>query len=146
MKAELIKAAKMASIMHVADRAYSIQSTWWLHRLATNVPFIACVINSLSVVFYDLDLSKFLLTFIYLSLVGLFCECCRMLLLWLLYSELSDKFVGCISRGSRKCKSNFLCQPLKNSLATVSSCPKAIDFSPTGRVSMYEKWSCLVLY
>ena len=42
---ELIKLAKMAGVMHEADHAYSIQSTWWLHRLATDVPFIACVIN-----------------------------------------------------------------------------------------------------
>ena len=43
--AKLIKLAKMAGVMHEADHAYSIQSTWWLHRLATDVPFIACVIN-----------------------------------------------------------------------------------------------------
>ena len=43
--AKLIKLAKMAGVMHEADHAYSIQSTWWLHWLATDVPFIACVIN-----------------------------------------------------------------------------------------------------
>ena len=43
--AKLIKLAKMAGVMHEADHAYSIRSTWWLHRLATDVPFIACVIN-----------------------------------------------------------------------------------------------------
>ena len=42
---KLIKLAKMVGVMHEADHAYSIQSTWSLHRLATNVPFIACVIN-----------------------------------------------------------------------------------------------------
>ena len=42
---KLIKLAKMAGVMHEADQAYSIQSTWRLHRLATDVPFIACVIN-----------------------------------------------------------------------------------------------------
>ena len=41
----LIKLAKMAGVMHEADHAYSIQSTWVLHRSATDVPFIACVIN-----------------------------------------------------------------------------------------------------
>ena len=35
----------MAGVMHEADHAYSIWSTWWLHRLATDVPFIAFVIN-----------------------------------------------------------------------------------------------------
>ena len=43
--AELIKLAKMAGVMHEADHAYSIRSTWLLHRLATDVPFIAYVIN-----------------------------------------------------------------------------------------------------
>ena len=47
--------------MHKADHAYSIQSTWRLHRLATDVPFIACVINPLSIFAYNLDLSNFLL-------------------------------------------------------------------------------------
>ena len=61
VKAELIKLAKMAGVMHEADHAYSIQSTWSLHRLATDVPFIACVINSLSIFVYNLDLSNFLL-------------------------------------------------------------------------------------
>ena len=42
---KLIKLAKMAGVMHEADHAYSIWSTWWLHRLATDVPFIAGVIN-----------------------------------------------------------------------------------------------------
>ena len=42
---KLIKLAKMAGVMHEAEHAYSIQSTWLLHRLATTVPFIACVIN-----------------------------------------------------------------------------------------------------
>ena len=43
--AELIKLAKMAGAMHEAEHAYSIQSTWLLHLLATDVPFIACVIH-----------------------------------------------------------------------------------------------------
>ena len=34
--AKLIKLAKMAGVMHEADHAYFIQSTWWLHRLATD--------------------------------------------------------------------------------------------------------------
>ena len=43
--AKLIKLAKMAGVMHEADHAYSIRSTWRLHRSATDVPFIACVID-----------------------------------------------------------------------------------------------------
>ena len=42
---KLIKLAKMAGVMHEADHTYSVWSTWWLHWLATDVPFIACVIN-----------------------------------------------------------------------------------------------------
>ena len=45
--AELIKLAEMAGVMHQTDHAISIWSTWRLHRLATDVPFKACVINSL---------------------------------------------------------------------------------------------------
>ena len=59
--AELIKLAKMAGVMHEADHSYSIQRTWWLHRLATDVPFIACVINSPCTFTYYLDLSNFIL-------------------------------------------------------------------------------------
>ena len=44
--AKLIKFAKMAGVMHEADHAYSIWSTWWLHRLAPDVLFIACAVNS----------------------------------------------------------------------------------------------------
>ena len=51
----------MTGVMHEADHAYSIRSTWWLHRLATNVPSIACVINWQSIFVYNLDLSNFLL-------------------------------------------------------------------------------------
>ena len=69
---------------------FSIWSTWWLHRgLATDVPFIACVINSPSTFTYHLDLSNFILesglsyfrVFNHLSPVGLFRECCRVSLL-----------------------------------------------------------------
>ena len=48
---KLIKLAKMMGVMHEADHAYSIRSTWLrssidqLIRLATDVPFIAYVIN-----------------------------------------------------------------------------------------------------
>ena len=59
--AELIKLAKMAGVMHEADHAYAIRNTWLLHRLATNVPFIACVINSPCTFTYYLDLSNFIL-------------------------------------------------------------------------------------
>ena len=43
--AKLIKLAKMAGVMHEADHAYSIQSTWWLHRLATDVPLIHSLLS-----------------------------------------------------------------------------------------------------
>ena len=59
--AELIKWARVAGVMHEADHAYSIQNTWWLHRLATDVPFISCVINSPCTFTYHLDLSNFIL-------------------------------------------------------------------------------------
>ena len=61
---KLIKLAKMAGVMHEADHAYSIRSTWCLHRLAADVPFITCVTNvpftfthylEFLVLFYDLD-------------------------------------------------------------------------------------------
>ena len=55
---KLIKLAKMAGVMHGADHAYSIWSTWGLHRLATDVPFIACVINSPSTFTCYLELSN----------------------------------------------------------------------------------------
>ena len=35
---ELKTLPKIAGVIHEADHAYSIQSTWWLHRLATDVP------------------------------------------------------------------------------------------------------------
>ena len=56
--AKLIKLAKMAGVMHEADHAYSIWSTWRLHRLATNVPFIACVINLPCTFNHYLDMSS----------------------------------------------------------------------------------------
>ena len=56
---ELIKLAKMAGVMHEADHAYSIRSTWWLHQLATDVPFIACVINLPFTFTQYLDFSNF---------------------------------------------------------------------------------------
>ena len=58
--AELIKLAKMAGVVNEADHAYSIRSTWWLHRLATDVTFIACVINWSCTFIYYLDLSNFI--------------------------------------------------------------------------------------
>ena len=58
---ELIKLAEMAGVMHEADHAYSIRSTWWLHRLAIDVPVIACVISSPCTFTYYLDLSIFVL-------------------------------------------------------------------------------------
>ena len=60
VKAELIKLAKMAGVMHKVDHTYSIWSAWWLHWLATDVSSIACVINSQSIFVYNLDLSNFL--------------------------------------------------------------------------------------
>ena len=52
--------AKMAGVMHEAEHAYSIRSTWWL---ANDVLFIACVINSPSTFTYYLDLSNFISEF-----------------------------------------------------------------------------------
>ena len=57
--AELKKLAKMADVMHEADHTYSIWSTWWLQRLVTDVPFITCVINSLSIFVLNFYLSNF---------------------------------------------------------------------------------------
>ena len=56
--AKLIKLAKMVGVKNEADHAYSIWSTWWLHRLATDVPFIACVINLLCTFNHYLDMSS----------------------------------------------------------------------------------------
>ena len=43
--AELVELAGVAGVVRGAGRACSIRSTWWLHRLAAGVPFVACVIN-----------------------------------------------------------------------------------------------------
>ena len=61
VKAELIKLARMAGVMHEADHVYSIRNTWSLHRLATDVSSIACAINRQSIFVNNLDLSDFLL-------------------------------------------------------------------------------------
>ena len=57
--AELKKLAKMAGVMLEADHAYSIRSTWSLHQLATDVPFIVCVINLPCTFTHYLELSNF---------------------------------------------------------------------------------------
>ena len=57
----MIKLAGMAGVMHQADQAYSIRSTWWLHRLATDVPSIAYGINWQSIFVKNLDFFNFLL-------------------------------------------------------------------------------------
>ena len=57
--AKLIKLAEMAGVMHEADHAYPIQSTWLLHQLATDVPFTACVINLPCTFTHCLELSNF---------------------------------------------------------------------------------------
>ena len=73
--------------MHEADHVYYTWSTWRLHRLATDVPSIACVNNWQSIFVSNLDLSNFLLESrlpyfdFFMSPVGLLCECCRMSLL-----------------------------------------------------------------
>ena len=54
-----INKIKMAGVMHEADHTYSIRSTWWLHRLATDVPFIARVINLPCTFTQYLDLSSY---------------------------------------------------------------------------------------
>ena len=53
---KLIKLAKISGAMHEANHAYPIWSTWWLHRLATDAPFIGCVINWPSTFTFHLDL------------------------------------------------------------------------------------------
>ena len=58
--AELIRLAKMMGAMPEADRTYSIQSTCWLHQLATHVLFIACVIILPCMFTYYLSLSNFI--------------------------------------------------------------------------------------
>ena len=62
--AKLIKLAKMVGVMHEADHTYSNWSTWWLHQLGTNVPFMACIINLLSTFTHYLELSDFWFYFI----------------------------------------------------------------------------------
>ena len=37
-----MKLAKMAGVTRDADHTYSIRSTWWLYRLANDLPFVAC--------------------------------------------------------------------------------------------------------
>ena len=90
VRAELIKLAEMLGVMHEEDHAHCIRSTWRLHRLATDAPFIACVILKftkyfcLQLRFVEFSLRIWIVVFlssIYLSPVGLFCECCRMSLL-----------------------------------------------------------------
>ena len=49
----------MASVMHEAEHAYSIWSTWGLHRLGTTVPFTAYVINLPCTFTHYLELSNF---------------------------------------------------------------------------------------
>ena len=56
---KLIKLAKMVGVMHEADHAYSIRSTWWLHRLATDAPFIAYVVKLPCTFTHYLELSNF---------------------------------------------------------------------------------------
>ena len=60
VKAEWIKLAQMMGVILETDHAYSIRSTWSLHGLATDVPSIACVINSQSIFVCNLDFSNFL--------------------------------------------------------------------------------------
>ena len=55
--AKLIKLAKNAGVIHKADNAYSVQSTWWLHLSATDVPFTSCAISLPCIFTHYLDLS-----------------------------------------------------------------------------------------
>ena len=61
--AKLIKLAKIGGggVMPEANHAYFIQGTWLLHRLATDVPLIACVISSHCTFIYYLDMLVFIL-------------------------------------------------------------------------------------
>ena len=56
--ANLIKLARMAGVMHEADHACSVRSAWWLHRLAADVPFLACVIDLPCTFNHYLDMSS----------------------------------------------------------------------------------------
>ena len=49
--------------MHETVLTYCIQGIWWLHRSATTVSFIASVVDLLSIIGYNLDLSNFLWEF-----------------------------------------------------------------------------------
>ena len=69
LMAKLKELAKMAGVMHEADHAYSIRSTWWLHALATDVPFIACIINLPCIFTHYLELSNFWFYFMILNVV-----------------------------------------------------------------------------
>ena len=55
---------EMTGVMHEADHAYSIWSTWWLHRLSADVPSIACVINLPCTFTHYLDLLNFFIILI----------------------------------------------------------------------------------
>ena len=54
----LIKLTKIAGVMHEADQRLLFRVTWWLLQLATDVPFITCVINSPSTFTYFFHLSN----------------------------------------------------------------------------------------
>ena len=79
-------------LLSITNESAFLRSTGWLHRLATDVPFIAYVINLPCTFTHYLELSNFQFYFMiwivvfqifnHLSPVGLFCECYRMSLLW----------------------------------------------------------------
>ena len=56
---KLIKLLRWSGVMHEADHTYSIWSTWGLHQLATDVAFIAYVINLPCTFTHYLELSNF---------------------------------------------------------------------------------------
>ena len=58
---ELIRLSGVVSAMNEADHTYSIWNTWYFQQLVTNVPFVACVSNSLSTFTCYLDLSNSIL-------------------------------------------------------------------------------------
>ena len=62
---KLIKLAKMSGVMPGAYHAYSIWSTWWLHRLAADAALAACVIESPNIFSYCIAKLKLAIWLVY---------------------------------------------------------------------------------
>ena len=118
--------------MHEADHAYSIWSTWWLHRSATDVPTIHNLCYQFAKYFClqlgSVELSVTIWTvvffiFMYLSPVSLFCARCRMSQLW--FVKILDfttrfNFDISLSKSMKVALKPFSCKQLaETNLATV---------------------------